>query len=96
MTTTDLIIATPWIVFGAVLAVVCIRLTRRPRPSRHRPRRSARRSPDLADSGGVEPGRCGRGSVPAVPLRSSAGQDTPGSSHIQETTCPQNDTAAQQ
>jgi hypothetical protein len=96
MTRNDLIVATPWIVFGAVLAVVFIRLTRRSRAARRPPERSARRPPDQAGSGGAEPGRCGRGDVPAAPLHSSAGQETPGRLQIRETTCSKNNTPAQQ
>jgi hypothetical protein len=96
MTSDDLIVVTPWIVFGAILVAVCVRLIRRPRASRRRPERSARRSPDPAGSGGVEPGRCGRGDVPAVPLRPPAGQETPGRPQTQETRCPQNNAAARQ
>ena len=96
MTSDDLIVVTPWIVFGAILAAVCIRLIRRPRASRRRPERSARRSPDLAGSGGVEPGRCGRGDVPAAPLDPPASQDPPGHTQTQETTCAQNNASIQQ
>lgn len=36
MTSSDLIVVTPWIVFGAVLAAVCIRLAWRTRAPRGR------------------------------------------------------------
>jgi hypothetical protein len=106
MTSSDLIVVTPWMVFGAVLAAVCIRLAWRSRTSRsssrwfrafgYRPQRSARHSPDQAGSGGVAPGRCGRGDVPAAPLDPSAGQDPPGRTQTQETTCAQNNAPIQQ
>jgi hypothetical protein len=42
MTGTDLIVAAPWIIFAAALAVVCIRLFRARRASRrHASRRAA-------------------------------------------------------
>jgi hypothetical protein len=96
MTRNDLIVITPWIVFGAALAVVCIRLTCRSRTVGRPPERPARCASGLAGSGGAEPGRCGRDHVPAVPLDSSADRETPGRTEIRGTTCAQNSTPAEQ
>ena len=75
MTGNDLIVVAPWIIFGAGLSVVWIRLLQSRRASRHQPERSPPPVPDPAGSGGAEPGRCGRGDVPAAPRRASAGQE---------------------
>jgi hypothetical protein len=47
MTGTDLIVVAPWIIFAAALTVVCIRLLRARRASRHQaPEPQPERCPD--------------------------------------------------
>jgi hypothetical protein len=60
MTGNDLIVAAPWIIFGAGLSAVWIRLLRARHASRHRPGRwSPSPSPGPGGSGGAESRRCG-------------------------------------
>jgi hypothetical protein len=76
MTGIDLIVAAPWIVFGAGLATVCFLLLRSHRASWHRPGRSSRPSSDPA---GAE----------SRPRRASAGQETISCPNPQEAKCPE-------
>lgn len=61
MSGSDLIVEAPWIIFGAAVLAICIRLLRA-RPARHQPERAPLSSSDPADSGGAAHGQCGRGS----------------------------------
>jgi hypothetical protein len=72
MTTSDLIVVTPWIVFGAVLAAVCIRLAWRTRAPRGRCGRGDVPAAPLPPSAGQDaPGpqtqetRCPQNNAPA-------------------------------
>jgi len=75
MTGNDLIVAAPWIIFGAGLSAVWIRLLRARHATRYRPERSPPPSPD--------PGGSGR----AAPQRAPAGQETISRSYTQEAQC---------
>jgi hypothetical protein len=96
MTGNDLIVVAPWIIFGGGLSVVWIRLLQSRHASRHQAERSPPPVPDPAGSGGAEPGRCGRGYVPAAPWRASAGQETISRPYTQEAQCSEKNTAARQ
>ena len=61
MSGSDLIVEAPWIIFGAAVLAICIRLLRS-RPARRQPEPAPLSSSDPADSGGAAPGQCGRGS----------------------------------
>ena len=61
MTGSDLIVEVPWIIFGAAMLAICIRLLRS-RPARRQPEPAPLPSPDPAGSGGAARGQCGRGS----------------------------------
>jgi hypothetical protein len=75
MTGNDLIVAAPWIIFGAGLSAVWIRLLRARHASGHRPGRSLSPFPGPGGSGGAEPGRCGRAmALPHRGARRSAGK----------------------
>ena len=75
MTGIDLIVAAPWIAFGAVLATVCWLLLRSRRASWRGPGRSC---PSFRDSAGA---------VPRLRRRSAA-QDTISCPEPQEARCP--------
>lgn len=85
MTGNNLIVAAPWIIFGAGLSLVWIRLLRSRHASRHQPERSPPPVPDPDGSGGGEPGR-----------RASAGQETISRSYTQEAQCSSKNTEARQ
>jgi hypothetical protein len=93
MTTNDLIAVTPWITFAVILAAICVQLIRSRHAARQEPKRSSARSPDLADSDGAAPGRCGRGDgdAPAAPWPAPADpeDDRP---YAQEAPCPKKNT----
>ena len=61
MSGSDLIVQAPWIIFGAAVLAICIRLLRS-RPAPRQPERAPLHSSDPAGSGGAAHGRCGRGS----------------------------------
>ena len=61
MSGNDLIVEAPWIIFGAAVLAICIRLLRA-RSARCQPERAPLSSSDPADSGGAAHGQCGRGS----------------------------------
>ena len=94
MTGNDLIVAAPWIIFGAGLSVVWIRLLRSRQASRHQPEGPPPPFPDPAGSGGAEPGQCGRGDVPAAPRPTSPGQETISRPYTQEAQCSEKNTEA--
>ena len=87
MTGNDLIVAAPWIIFGAGLSAVWIRLLRARHASRHRPGRSPLPFPGPGRSGGAEPRPRGRVmSRPHRRARGSAGKRPP-SPYTQEGQC---------
>ena len=61
MSGSDLIVEAPWIIFGAAVLAICIRLLRA-RPARRQPERAPLSSSDPAGSGEAAPGQCGPGS----------------------------------
>lgn len=76
MTGIDLMVAAPWMAFGALLATICFRLLRSHRTCRPRLGRSFPPSPDPVS---VAPGiRCG-----------PAGQEMISRPHPQEARCPE-------
>lgn len=80
MTSSDLIVITPWIVFGAALAAVCIRLAWRTRAPRGRCGR----------------GDVPAAPLPPPADQDAPGPPGPLGPQTQETRCPQNNTPAQQ
>lgn len=95
MTGNDLIVAAPWIIFGAALSSVCIRLLRSRRAAGQQPGRSPPPSPDPAGSGGAAPGRRrSRDRGPATPPPASAGRETTGRPYTQEAQCAEKNTEA--
>ena len=81
MTGIDLMVAAPWITFGALLATVCFLLLRSHRASRPRPGRSFRPSPELV------------GVVPR-PSRGPADQEMVSCPRPQEALCPEKNSQA--
>ena len=61
MSGSDLIVEAPWIIFGAAVLAICIRLLRS-RPARRQPEPAPLSSSDPAGSGGAAHGQCGRAS----------------------------------
>jgi hypothetical protein len=61
MSGSDLIVEAPWIIFGAAVLAICIRLLRS-RPARRQPEPAPLPSSDLDGSGGAARGQCGPGS----------------------------------
>jgi hypothetical protein len=94
MTGNDLIVAAPWLIFGAGLSAICTRLLRSRNATRRQPSRPPPPSPDPADSGGAAPGRGGRGNVPAPPRRAPASEETISRPYPQEAQCPEKNTEA--
>jgi hypothetical protein len=95
MTGNDLIVAAPWIIFGAALLAVCIRLLRSRRAAGQQPGRPDPPSPDPAGSGGPAPGRRGgRDGGPAAPPPVSADRETTGRPYTQEAQCAEKNTEA--
>ncbi|MDQ2813370.1 MAG: hypothetical protein M3Z75_16255 [Actinomycetota bacterium] len=94
MTGSDLIMMAPWIIFGAGLAVVCIRLLQSRRPSRTHPGRPASSHPGPAGPGNSPPeARCGRDiTIPAAPRPAAGGRRATSHSDRKEARCPDKNT----
>ena len=61
MSGSDLIVEAPWIIFGAAVLAICIRLLRA-RPARRQPEPAPLPSSDPDGSSEAAPGQCGPGS----------------------------------
>ena len=73
MTFNDLIVAAPWITFGAGLSAVCIRLLRSGRRSGPQPGRSPRLPQTRRPRRSRTRAAAARPGLPAAPRRGSAG-----------------------
>ncbi len=87
MTVNDLIVAAPWITFGAGLSAVCIRLLRSGRTPRPQPGRSRTPSSDPAAPAEPHPGGRSQAGLPAAPRRGSEGEETASRPYPKEARC---------
>jgi hypothetical protein len=75
MSGSDLIVEAPWIIFGAAVLAICIRLLRS-RPARRQPEPAPLPSSDPDGSSEAAPGQCAARAVivPAAPRRRHTNQ----------------------
>ena len=78
MSGSDLIVEAPWIIFGAAVLAICIRLLRS-RPARRQPEPAPLPSSDPDGSSEAAPGQCAARAVivPAAPRRRHTNQAGP-------------------